>query len=155
MDKLVYFAIRLFHERNDSNNCSTGETNVYFAQQCHQPIMSVQLDTDKLAAMVKSKRANRGLRAVAQEIGEVSASTLSRIEQGSVPDVNTFLQLCKWLNVPTDTFTTTDEGATASESDKIVAHLRADRVLPKATAQALIEMIQLAYRQVSQEAIGH
>lgn len=122
--------------------------------------MSVQLDTDKLAAMVRSKRAGRGLRAVAQEIGEVSASTLSRIEQGSVPDVNTFLQLCKWLNVPTDTFTTTDETATAAESaaagsDKIVAHLRADRVLPKATAQALIEMIQLAYRQVSQEALGH
>ena len=122
--------------------------------------MSVQLDTDKLAAMVKSKRASRGLRAVAQEIGDVSASTLSRIEQGSVPDVNTFLQLCKWLNVPTDTFTIADEATAAMEpattsSDKIVAHLRADRILPKATAQALIEMIQLAYRQVSQEAIGH
>lgn len=122
--------------------------------------MSVQLDTDKLAAMVKSKRASRGLRAVAQEIGDVSASTLSRIEQGSVPDVNTFLQLCKWLNVPTDTFTIADEATNTAEpatagSDKIVAHLRADRILPKATAQALIEMIQLAYRQVSQEAIGH
>jgi transcriptional regulator with XRE-family HTH domain len=122
--------------------------------------MSIQLDTDKLAAMVKSKRASRGLRAVAQEIGDVSASTLSRIEQGSVPDVNTFLQLCKWLNVPTDTFTIADEATSAAEpattgSDKIVAHLRADRILPKATAQALIEMIQLAYRQVSQEALGH
>ena len=122
--------------------------------------MSVQLDTDKLAAMVKSKRASRGLRAVAQEIGDVSASALSRIEQGSVPDVNTFLQLCKWPNVPTDTFTIADEATNATEpatagSDKIVAHLRADRILPKATAQALIEMIQLAYRQVSQEAIEH
>lgn len=118
--------------------------------------MSVQLDTDKLAAMVKSKRAGRGLRAIAQEIGDVSASTLSRIEQGSIPDVNTFLLLCSWLNVPTDTFTVSDaaESATA-DSDKIVAHLRADRILPKATAQALIEMIQLAYRQVSQEAMGH
>ena len=118
--------------------------------------MSTQLDTDKLAAMVKSKRAGRGLRAVAHELGDVSASTLSRIEQGSIPDVNTFLLLCKWLNVPTDTFTIADkDGATspsaAAGSDKIVAHLRADRILPKATAQALIEMIQLAYRQVSQE----
>ncbi|OGX90007.1 helix-turn-helix domain-containing protein [Hymenobacter coccineus] len=117
--------------------------------------MSVQLDTDKLAAMVKSKRAGRGLRAVAHEIGDVSASTLSRIEQGSVPDVNTFLLLCNWLSVPTDTFTIADEGVATPEpatvgSDKIVAHLRADRILPKATAQALIEMIQLAYRQVSQ-----
>lgn len=120
--------------------------------------MSVQLDTDKLAAMVKSKRAGRGLRAVAHEIGDVSASTLSRIEQGSVPDVNTFLLLCNWLSVPTDTFTIADEDAATPEtatagSDKIVAHLRADRILPKATAQALIEMIQLAYRQVNQEAV--
>lgn len=122
--------------------------------------MSVQLDTEKLAAMVKSKRAGRGLRAVAYEIGDVSASTLSRIEQGSVPDVNTFLLLCNWLSVPTDTFTMADENAAAPESattgsDKIVAHLRADRILPKATAQALIEMIQLAYRQVNQEVTGH
>jgi transcriptional regulator with XRE-family HTH domain len=110
--------------------------------------MSVQLDTDKLATMVKS------LRAVAHEIGDISASTLSRIEQGSIPDVNTFLLLCNWLEVPTDTFIINEaipEGAAPTGAEKIVAHLRADRVLPKSTAQALIEMIQLAYRQVSQQ----
>ena len=117
--------------------------------------MSVQLDTEKLAAMVKSKRTGRGLRIVAKEIGDVSASTLSRIEQGSIPDVNTFLMLCKWLEVPTDTFIISGEvqqEPSATSAEKIVAHLRADRVLPKSTAQALIEMIQLAYRQVSQGA---
>jgi hypothetical protein len=40
--------------------------------------------------MVKSKRASRGLRAVAHEIGNVSASTLPRIEQGSIPNVIPF-----------------------------------------------------------------
>ena len=74
--------------------------------------------------------------------------------------MNTFLLLCNWLSVPTDTFTIADEGASALKpasagSDKIVAHLRADRILPKATAQALIEVIQLAYRQVSQDTTGH
>ena len=106
--------------------------------------------------MVKSKRADRGLRAAAHEIGDVSASTLSRIEQGSIPDVNTFLLLCNWLGVPTDTFIineTSQEGVAQTEAEKIVAHLRADRVLPKSTAQALIEMIQLAYRQVSQQSM--
>lgn len=114
--------------------------------------MSVQLDTEKLARMVKSKRGDQGLRMVAKEIGDVSSSTLSRIEQGSIPDVNTFLLLCNWLEVPTDTFiineqTQQESGTNAAE--KIVAHLRADRVLPKTTATALIEMIQLAYRQVN------
>lgn len=118
--------------------------------------MSIQLDTEKLARMVKSKRGDRGLRVVAQEIGDVSASTLSRIEQGSIPDVNTFLLLCNWLGVPTDTFITSEQAAQEGEAtaaDKIVAHLRADRVLPKTTAMALIEMIQLAYRQVNHPTI--
>lgn len=118
--------------------------------------MSLQLDTEKLAAMVKSKRAGRGLRIVAKEIGDVSASTLSRIEQGSIPDVNTFLMLCKWLGVSTDTFIISGEvtqSSTITSAEKIVAHLRADRVLPQSTAQALIEMIQLAYRQVNQGAV--
>ena len=117
--------------------------------------MSVQLDTDKLAAMVKSKREGRGLRVVAKELGDVSASTLSRIEQGSIPDVNTFLMLCNWLEVPTDTFIISGEvqqDSSTNSAEKIVAHLRADRVLPKSTAQALIEMIQLAYRQINRGA---
>lgn len=115
--------------------------------------MSVQLDTEKLARMVKSKRGDQGLRVVAKEIGDVSSSTLSRIEQGSIPDVNTFLLLCNWLEVPTDTFIiseqTQQQESETNTAEKIVAHLRADRVLPKTTATALIEMIQLAYRQVN------
>jgi transcriptional regulator with XRE-family HTH domain len=98
--------------------------------------MSLQLDTEKLATMVKSKRAGRGLRIVAKEIGDVSASTLSRIEQGSIPDVNTFLMLCKWLGVSTDTFIISGEvtqSSTITSAEKIVAHLRADRVLPQST----------------------
>lgn len=118
--------------------------------------MSIQLDTEKLARMVKSKRGDTGLRMAAQEIGDVSASTLSRIEQGSIPDVNTFLLLCNWLGVPTDTFITNEHAGQEPEAtvaDKIVAHLRADRVLPRTTATALIEMIQLAYRQVNRPSI--
>jgi transcriptional regulator with XRE-family HTH domain len=100
------------------------------------------IDTLKLSEMIRSKRGNRGLREVGKEIG-VSSSTLSRIEQGNLPDIATYVTLCKWLEVPTDFFT---ENAENSTEQKIVAHLRADKALSKQTAEALIKMIKLAYK---------
>jgi hypothetical protein len=49
--------------------------------------MAYFLDMDQLATMVRARRANRGLRDVALEIGNVSPSTLSRIENGKMPDM--------------------------------------------------------------------
>lgn len=93
--------------------------------------------------MIRSKRGEKGLREVAKEIGNVSSSTLSRIEQGNLPDIDTYVQLCKWLEVSTDFFT---ENAESTTERKIVAHLRADKALPKETSEALIKMIKLAYK---------
>jgi transcriptional regulator with XRE-family HTH domain len=101
------------------------------------------IDTQKLSEMIRSKRGEKGLREIAKEIGDVSSSTLSRIEQGNLPDIDTYVRLCKWLEVPTDFFT---ENATDTTERKIVAHLRADKALPKETAEALIKMIKLAYK---------
>ena len=87
-----------------------------------------------------------GLRATAEEIGGVSAATLSRIEQGKIPDVDTFIRICKWLNVPTDTFIEGDkEKKTPSTKEQVVAHLRADSELSKDTVNMLIKMIDMAY----------
>lgn len=61
--------------------------------------MSSMLDTQQLAVLLKSKRGERGLREIAQEIGNVSPATLSRIENGKMLDVETFLHLCDWLQV--------------------------------------------------------
>src|SRR6266568_242876 len=58
------------------------------------------LDIQQLAALLKSKRGERGLREIAQEISNVSPATLSRIENGKMLDVETFLHLCDWLQVP-------------------------------------------------------
>jgi transcriptional regulator with XRE-family HTH domain len=106
-------------------------------------------DTHRLAAMVIAKRGERGLRAVATEIGGVSASTLSRVEQGKLPDLDTFLRLCRWLGVSPEQFTDgpAEEPAVQNEPrmEVIAAHLRADRTLDRATAQALERMVRLAY----------
>ena len=110
--------------------------------------MSASLDTLKFSEMIKSKRGKKGLRQLAAEIG-VSASTLSRVEQGNLPDIDTYIKLCEWLDVSTEYFTsnTIDRNV---QSD-IVAYLRADTTLPQATSDALIQMIELAYASATKE----
>lgn len=102
-----------------------------------------KIDTQKLSEMIKSKRGSTGLREAAKEIGDVSPSTLSRVEQGNLPDIDTYMKICNWLEVSTDFFTDSAEDTTER---KIVAHLRADKALPTETAEALIKMIKLAYK---------
>lgn len=105
--------------------------------------MSTVLDTRKFSEMVRSKRGNTGLRLLAQNIG-VSASTLSRIEQGNLPDIDTYLKLCDWLEVSSDYFTSASKVPEGGKNG-VIAHLRADQSLPPETAEALIQMVNLAY----------
>ena len=108
------------------------------------------VDFKKFAAMLKAKRAARGLRQAAEEIGGVSSSTLSRIEQGNVPDLETFMRICRWLGVSADEFrpkaTIKDSGEPPEPEEVIEAHLRADRTLPPEAIDALAQMIRFAYK---------
>lgn len=112
------------------------------------------IQQEKLAAHVRTKRGNRGLRTVAEEIGGVSASTLSRIEQGSAPDLPTFLRICKWLEASPDAFVNPSLGLKRQTQPpgefslpaSFEAQLREERVLPEATVDAISEMLRLAYR---------
>ena len=108
--------------------------------------MSATLNTKKLAEMVKSKRNKRGLRETAKEIGNISASTLSRIEQENLPDVETFIKLCDWLEVSPEYFKYSDTSKENQKGKEIIAHLRADKNLKPETANSLIKMIELAYK---------
>ncbi|AQX01473.1 helix-turn-helix domain-containing protein [Elizabethkingia anophelis] len=108
--------------------------------------MESTLDTELLAGMLRSKRGNKGLRAVAEEIGSVSFTTLSRIEQGRIPDVDTFIRICNWLEVSTETFILFSSSTkTVSSKDRIVAHLRAEKELSKDHVNMILNMIDLAY----------
>ena len=117
--------------------------------------MPADIHIRELAAMLKAKRGTRSLRTLAQEIskeiGKVSASTLSRIEQGNVPDLDTFTALCRWLEVPMERLMGPPDiklrkaASEVSTSEIIKAHLRADKTLDPSTAEALVQMIQLAY----------
>lgn len=111
--------------------------------------MGTTLNTEKFSTMVKSKRGNQGLRALAGEI-QISASTLSRIEQGNLPDIETYMKICEWLKVSPEYFTIQTESEN-NPRNNVVAHLRADKDLPPETAEALIRMINLAYDAYKQE----
>lgn len=105
------------------------------------------INIDALSNMIKSKREDRGLREVAKEIGGISVSTLSRVENGNLPDIDTYVKLCNWLEVSIEFFT---KGSQKTDSKKqvVVANLRADKTLPKEISEALIKMVNLAYANV-------
>lgn len=105
------------------------------------------LNTSLLSSMVRAHRNEKVLRDAAREIGGISPSTLSRIEQGHIPDVETFIKVCQWLGEPTETFVIPAEQSSRANSgqQKIIAHLRADKALSPKTVEMLVKVIELAY----------
>ena len=120
------------------------------------------VNTVELGRAIRRKREELGLslRDVADET-KVSASTLSRIENGTgKPDADNIARLTGWLNMPMERVmgTHTNEGDAGSPvvyfpqeamPDIVEAHLRADRNLTPETAKALSELFRVAYQQFS------
>ena len=128
------------------------------------------LNIVELGEYVKRKRQDEklSLRQVATRI-QVSASTLSRIENGiGIPDSATLARLAAWLGIPIERLMrgsflgegvggATAEAAmepviyypTESTPNIVEAHLRADRNLKPEMAKALAELFRVAYTQFS------
>jgi len=103
------------------------------------------IDIEKLSQMVKNRRGTKNLREIAAEIGDVSISTLSRIEQGKVPDLDTFLKICEWLGVPSTDFTSEASVCEDDHKTNVLYHLRADRNLDPEIVESIAKMIEFAY----------
>jgi transcriptional regulator with XRE-family HTH domain len=113
--------------------------------------MGSYVDIEQLSARVRAKRGDAGLRQTSEEIGNISPSTLSRIENGKLPDMDTFLHLCDWLEVDPSHFLRSNHEAEQPQmetTEVIEAHLRADKELDPAMADALATMIKAAYKAV-------
>ena len=67
--------------------------------------MSEVIDLEAFASDLWMDRdaAMMGLRQAAVEIG-ISASTLSRLERGEMPDLETYVKCCRWMTVDVDVF---------------------------------------------------
>jgi transcriptional regulator with XRE-family HTH domain len=103
-----------------------------------------RVDTEKLSQMIISKRGDRTLRMVAKEIS-ISPSTLSRLERGVLPEINTYLAICDWLSVSPEFFLSPSPQKGSSSMELVIELLRADRSLSSNTKEALIQLVKLAY----------
>lgn len=118
------------------------------------------VNTVELGRAIKRRREELGLslRDVA-DVTAVSASTLSRIENGTgKPDADNIARLTNWLDMPIDRVMNkqkaTDVEAVVyypheATPEIVEAHLRADKSLTPETAKALSELFRVAYKQFS------
>jgi len=113
----------------------------------------------RLGALLRERRGGRGIREVAEEIG-VSAATLTRVESGRLPDIETFRKICAWLKVDpaqilglpssSDAPSSADSGGISSAA----VHLRAERSLPSNAAHDLAQLIVAAHNELARRARG-
>ena len=96
-----------------------------------------------------------GIRAAAGEIG-ISPATLSRIERGRVPDIETLGKVCRWLGVdPAEYLGAPSRPGTKGATSLQIA-FKKDRAVTESTSRALGRLIIAAHRQFSKlDADGH
>ncbi|HYG81418.1 MAG TPA: helix-turn-helix transcriptional regulator [Pyrinomonadaceae bacterium] len=89
------------------------------------------------------KRGRRGVRDTAKEIG-ISHGTLSRLERGYLPDLETFGKVCRWLSIDPGEVLGTQSAPGAGL--KVALHCKKSQALAPETAHALAQMIIAAHR---------
>jgi transcriptional regulator with XRE-family HTH domain len=106
----------------------------------------------RLGTMLRTQRGSRNIRDIAKEIG-VSPATLTRVEAGRQPDIDTFQKICSWLKInPAEFLDVSDEVAGAKQepaSPAAAVHFRADKELTPSAASDLANLILAAQRELS------
>lgn len=102
---------------------------------------------EELGGLTRQKRGNMGIRVAAAEIG-ISPATLSRIENGHIPDMQTLDKICDWIGKDPSNFT----GIGGLQ----IAFKKKGTVKP-ATAKSLAVLIEHASRKFANEidTVGH
>lgn len=102
-----------------------------------------------LGEMVAERRGTGGLRVTAAEIG-IAPATLSRVEQGHLPDLENFRKICRWLGAdPSALLGLRDDRPVAA------VHFRKKGTMKQETAKALADMILAAQRaMMTRQEIG-
>jgi transcriptional regulator with XRE-family HTH domain len=101
----------------------------------------MNLRLSELGPLVLEKRGTLGVRAAAAEVG-ISPATFSRIENGNMPDLESFAKVCTWLGRDPSEFL----GAAPGKQPQRVAavHFRKDQTTSHATAASLAKLILAA-----------
>jgi transcriptional regulator with XRE-family HTH domain len=115
------------------------------------------LDVDALYVTLDSERRQRALswRQLAQEAG-IGPSTLSRMAQGSRPDVDSFAALVHWLGLPAEQFMrhSAPEHQATAPAQAVASLLRADKNLDPDSAAAIDDILQAAMRLAEKRTKG-
>jgi transcriptional regulator with XRE-family HTH domain len=107
----------------------------------------MSLSIAELGRLIAHKRGGRGIRSAAAE-ADVSSATLSRVENGHMPDLMTFAKICKWLEVDPREFLGVGFTAQPEVAPQTVAHFRKKKTVSQETAVALGELILAAQREM-------
>lgn len=100
-----------------------------------------------LGRLVARKRGKVGIRATAREIG-VSPATLSRVENGQLPDLENFTKFCQWLEIDPASVL---GFSTGHRLPTVAVHFRSRQTMSVETAAALQDLILAAQRMLSVE----
>ncbi|MEX2126092.1 MAG: helix-turn-helix transcriptional regulator [Woeseia sp.] len=96
---------------------------------------------DTLGQLIVEKRGSIGVRAAAKEIG-ISAATLSRVENGYLPDLQNFQLICQWLGVdPNQILGFASSRESRDDEIRASVHFRKEKTTSPETAAALAKMI--------------
>jgi transcriptional regulator with XRE-family HTH domain len=105
----------------------------------------MSLPIEELGRLIAIKRGSRGVRAAAADVG-TSPATLSRVENGHMPDLETFAKICRWLEKDPREFLGLEHSVDSSR--QAVVHFRKKKTVAPETAVALGELILGAQRAI-------
>lgn len=98
----------------------------------------MSLKIEELGKKIVDRRGANGVRAAAKEIG-IPPATLSRIENGHVPDLEKFAKICAWLGEDPNHFLGFESTKAVKQTASV--HMRKDNTTTLETATALGAMI--------------
>ena len=99
---------------------------------------------ESLGHLVAEHRADKEIRETAKAIG-ISPATLSRIENGHLPDLENFRLICAWLGIDPGSLLGIKTNA-GTQQPSVRVHFRKDAAIKLETAQSLANMILAAQR---------
>jgi len=116
----------------------------------------ITLNIVKFSRLLQEGRGDKGVRAFARELG-ISPATLSRIESGKLPDLETFAKLCSALQIDPSEILEVGELpkaqlASSSAASTTAVHFRSDAQYSVEAAKDLAALILAAQEFANQRA---
>jgi transcriptional regulator with XRE-family HTH domain len=130
-----------------------GRNVIYPAQERRMPQTHVNVSGLYAALDAVREHKNLSWRQLAREVG-VSPSTFSRLANKQKPDVDAFVAMVRWLNVPAERFMTDGEEASSEQPDlmaELAPLLRARKDLNSDDRKYLEELVGSAMRRFTAE----